>query len=217
MIRVSIRLVNALAEGRPTIVGVPRVERTLTADTSAITDVNGIPEDVVFTYQWIVDDADVPEATGPSYTVQPSDLGKTIKVRIGFTDLDGFREERSSGVVGPVEARSKAVNFWTATVTVKQDATSAGIIGYHVVDAKYLGSGITEGNVTFGASSYVVRSVLLTEGGTLKFTLSPPPSDEEIELWILDTTLRELPSASGRGPSTPTYWWDANFGGFSLG
>ena len=56
----------------------------------------------------------------------------------------------------------------------------------------YPGSGITEGNVTFGASSYVVRGVLLTEGGSLVFTLAPPPSSEEIELWILDTPLREL-------------------------
>ena len=216
VIRVSIRLVNALAEGRPTIAGVPRVERTLTADTSAITDVNGVPEDVVFTYQWIVDDADVPEATGPSYTVQPSDLGLTIKVRIGFTDSDGYEETVTSDVTAPVEARSKAVNFWTATVTVKQSATSAGTIGYHVVDTKHPGSGITEGNVTFGASSYEVRSVLLTDGETLKFTLSPPPSGEEIELWILDTTLRELRLAdadlvksSAPGiPTTAEFIWD---------
>ena len=220
VIRVSIRLVNALAEGRPTIAGVPRVERTLTADTSAITDVNGVPEDVVFTYQWIVDDADVPEATGPSYTVQPSDLGKTIKVRIGFTDIDGFREERSSSGTTPVGERSKAVNFWTATVTVKQGATSAGTIGYDVVDTKHPGSRITEGDVTFVASSYVVRSVLLTEDGTLKFTLAPPPSGEEIGLWILDTPLRELHLADadlavqliGGRPTSADFLWDSQAG-----
>ena len=89
--------------------------------------------------------------------------------------------------------RSKAVNFWTATVTVKQGTTGlADRIGYELVGELYLGSGITEGNVTFGTSSYVVRSVSLSTAGVLDLELMPPPSGEEIELWILDTPLREL-------------------------
>ena len=195
MIRVSIRLVNALAEGRPTIVGVPRVERTLTADTSAITDGNGIPEDVVFTYQWIVGDADVPEATGPSYTVQPSDLGKTIKVRIGFTDIDGFREERSSGGTTPVEARSKAVNFWTATVTVTSHPDVSDAYGYSL--GTYPGSALTQPVVTFGSASYSVNLIQLFRsedtGQThliLRFNQELP--DDARDAWLFEVAGREF-------------------------
>ena len=49
---------NTEATGQPAITGTPRVNETLTADTSGITDPEGTGN-AVFTYQWIrVDDAD---------------------------------------------------------------------------------------------------------------------------------------------------------------
>ena len=213
--KVALSVENRSGDGTVEILGQPKVGRLLSVQVRDLTDPNGLPANPFYTYSWSRcngEDSCQPissAATRSTYRLASEDEGKTIKVTVAYRDSLGYFNSLDSEPVGPVEARSEAVNFWTATVTVKQSATSAGTIGYHVVDARYLGSGITEGNVTFGASSYVVRSVLLTDGRTLKFTFSPPPSDEEIELWILDTPLRELHLADAdlvksSGPGIPT-------------
>ena len=192
--RVDVALLtpNFAAGGAPVIRGAPRVDDVLTADTSGITDADGIAEDVVFSYQWFngATSQDIPGATAASFPLDSSHLGLTFGVRVGFTDAGGSEESLTSAVTSAVGER--AHKFWAATVTVKQGTAGLGGIGYHVVDLVHPGSGITEGTATFGASSYGVRSVLFTGGGNLELTLTPQPSDEEIELWILDTSLREL-------------------------
>ncbi|MBI5161296.1 MAG: S8 family serine peptidase [Micrococcales bacterium] len=61
----------------PAISGTPQVGRTLTA-SSGTWDVQGLS----FAYQWQVDGADVPGATGSSYTVRSNDQGKAVTVRV---------------------------------------------------------------------------------------------------------------------------------------
>ena len=90
---------NTAATGQPTITGSAAVRGMLTAGTSAISDANGI-ENATFAYQWIASDGgvDTPisSATGPRYTVANADEGKAIKVRVTFTDDDGFSESLTS-------------------------------------------------------------------------------------------------------------------------
>ena len=95
------------ATGAPTIDGIAVVDQTLTADLSGISEPNGIDESTL-AYQWVsVDrgtDTDIPGATGSAYTVKQADLGKRIKVRVSFTDGDGYEEgPLESLAVGPVE------------------------------------------------------------------------------------------------------------------
>ncbi len=75
--------------GAPSISGTARVGQTLTADTSGIADEDGL-ENAEFTYQWIrndgTEDADIPGATGSTHTPDENDVGKTLKVRVSFTD-----------------------------------------------------------------------------------------------------------------------------------
>ena len=190
--RVDVALLapNFAAEGAPVIRGAPRVDDVLTVDTSRITDADGIAEDVVFSYQWFngATSQDIPGASGASFPLDASHLGLTLGVRVGFTDAGGSEESLTSAVTSVVGER--AHKFWTATVTVTK--SSSGSIGYDVIEAFHPGSGITEGTATFGAASYLVRGVLFTRLGNLEFSLAPPPSDDEIELWILDTSLLEL-------------------------
>ena len=82
---------NNLATGAPTISGTPQVEQTLTADTSSITDEDGLTN-TDYSYQWIAGGSDIDGATGSSYTLTSSELGKTIQVRVAFTD-DADNEE----------------------------------------------------------------------------------------------------------------------------
>ena len=229
-IRVALSAANQDHSGTVALLGQPKVGRLLWADPSGLADPDGVPGDVVFTYQWVRcldldglpsdDCGDIPGADGPSYRLSEADENRHVGVRVSFHDNLGYLEEQSSAVAGPVEAGSQAADFWTATVTVKEGAPGTEGIGYDIDGSKFPGSGITEGNVTFRASPYVVRSVLLTESGNLEFTLAPPPPDEEFELWILDTPLRELHLADadlavqliGGRPTSADFLWDDQAG-----
>ena len=76
---------NREATGAPTIGGTPQVDETLTADTSAIADEDGITN-VSYSYQWIAGGSDIAGATGSSYTLTSSEQGQTVQVRVTFTD-----------------------------------------------------------------------------------------------------------------------------------
>ena len=94
---------NSAATGAPTISGTAQVGQTLTASTSGISDSNGLAN-AIFTYQWLADDTDITDATGLTYTVGADDEGKTIKVRVSFTDDGGNQETRTSAVTVAVAA-----------------------------------------------------------------------------------------------------------------
>ena len=78
-------------EGAPTISGTAQVGQTLTADTSGISDADGLAN-VAYSYQWLADDTEINGATSSTYTLQASDDGRVIKVRVSFTDDDGGDE-----------------------------------------------------------------------------------------------------------------------------
>ena len=98
---------NSAATGAPTISGTAQVGQMLTASTSGISDSNGLAN-AIFTYQWIAndgtEDTDIQDATGSTYTVGADDEGKTIKVRVSFTDDGGNQETRTSDVTVAVAA-----------------------------------------------------------------------------------------------------------------
>ena len=62
----------------------------------------------IFTYQWIrmdgTNDTDISGASGSSYMLAEADQGKTIKVRVSFTDDAGNAETVTSAVTATVEA-----------------------------------------------------------------------------------------------------------------
>ena len=94
---------NTPASGLPTITGTARVGETFTADTTGISDDDGL-DNAAFQYQWLADDADIASATGANYTLVSGDVGKAIKVRVSFTDDAGNAEELTSAVTGAVAA-----------------------------------------------------------------------------------------------------------------
>ena len=95
---------NTPATGAPTITGTVQVGEALTADTSGITDADGL-SNVQYEYQWMAADAEIAGATGLTYTLVAADEGKAIKVRISFTDDAGNEEELTSEATGAVVAR----------------------------------------------------------------------------------------------------------------
>ena len=94
---------NNAATGAPTITGTAQVGETLTADTSGISDGDGL-DNAVFSYQWVADDADISGATNSTYTLAAADEGKAVKVRVSFTDDAGNDESLSSAATSAVAA-----------------------------------------------------------------------------------------------------------------
>ena len=140
---------NRAATGVTTIGGTAQVGQTLTADTSGIADADGL-DNVTFGYQWIrVDggaDADIDGATSATYELQDADEGKTVKVRVSFTD-------DASNAEGPLTSAA------TDTVTPKPNSPATGaptISGTAQVGEELTAdtSGIADAdgldNVTFG-------------------------------------------------------------------
>ena len=107
---------NVAATGAPTISGTPERGRTLTADTSGISDQNGLTNPG-FTYQWLRDDSPVPGATGQDYTLISDDVGSRMKVRVDFVDDDGNQESLTSAATDEVTRPANVAATGAPTIT----------------------------------------------------------------------------------------------------
>ena len=111
---------NNAATGAPTISGTAQVGQTLTASTSAISDSDGL-DDVSYSYQWIRSDgetdSDIAGATSSTYELTIADQGKTVKVRVTFTDDRGNSESLTSAATGAVAARPNNAATGAPTVS----------------------------------------------------------------------------------------------------
>ena len=94
---------NTPATGTPTISGTAQVGETLTVETSGIDDADGLTAPG-FEYQWLVDGADIAGAAGSSYTLVDADQGKTLRVRVSFTDDADNQESLTSAPTAAVAA-----------------------------------------------------------------------------------------------------------------
>ena len=97
---------NTAATGAPAITGTAQVGQTLTAVTTGITDADGLTSPT-YTYQWIrVDgtEADIAGENSSTYTLVDADLGKTIKVKVSFTDDASHTETLTSAATVTVTA-----------------------------------------------------------------------------------------------------------------
>ena len=98
---------NSPATGAPSINSSAQVDSTLTVETSGIADADGL-ENVSFTYQWVSNDGstdtDIVSAVVSTYTVTDDLVGKTVKVKVRFTDDAGHEETLTSTATGEVSA-----------------------------------------------------------------------------------------------------------------
>ena len=111
---------NNAPTGLPTISGTPQVEQTLTADTSGISDQDGL-SNVSYRYQWIAGGANIDGATGASLALATSQEGQTIQVRVTFTDDTGNSESLTSVATDAVTAKPTPL---TATFSNMPDSHS---------------------------------------------------------------------------------------------
>ena len=98
---------NTAPTGLPAISGTARVGETLTASPVGISDADGLTN-ATYAWQWIANDgtsdADIADATGATYTLTSAEAGRTIKVRVAYTDDGGTEETLVSTATAAVEA-----------------------------------------------------------------------------------------------------------------
>ena len=94
--------VNDLPTGEVNIDGTVRGDETLTADTTALQDEDGLPNDADgYRYQWqrSTDSGgfeDIEDATGQSYTLGDDDVGREVRVQVNCTDGNNTSETLAS-------------------------------------------------------------------------------------------------------------------------
>ena len=117
----TVAATNSPATGAPTITGTARVDETLTAATTGISDADGLTSPT-YTYQWIrvetdSTETDISGATSSTYTLVAADLGKTLKVKVTFTDDASNSETRTSAATAVVAAAAATPTISAVAVT----------------------------------------------------------------------------------------------------
>ena len=180
------QIANSPATGAPGISGTAQVGETLTADTSGIADDDGL-DTATFSYQWVANngtsDTDIAGATGSTYTLAAADEGRTIKVRVSFTDDAGNGETLISAATAAVDATSnnpatgspvingtaqvgETLTADTSTIA-DADGLANAAYGYQWV----ADDGSTDTDIT-GATNSTYTLVNADEGGTIRVWVS---------------------------------------------
>ncbi len=154
---------NTPTTGLPTISGTAQVGETLTADTTGITDDDGL-DNATFSYQWLADDAEINGATGSTYTLADADEGKAITVRVSFTDDAENGEVVTSAATGTVATAVviQPLTASTQSVPSSHDGSATFIFELHfseelVSDFSYVAMRDHVLTVAGGSVTYVRR------------------------------------------------------------
>ena len=210
--------------GAATISGAPQVAQTLTAVTTGIRDPDGLTT-ANYMYQWIrVDggtEADISGANSSTYTLLAADLGKTIKVRVTFSDDASNAETRTSVATATVIAASPSTcgvpdfgsrrNIWTGALTVEAYRVS-GVLVAHGFESIVSVGALAPTTFHIGLNGYTVDGVGVPAGGTLdgdlQFGLTSDLTAAEVaalRLHVCDTAYDF--SAANHVASDSTYTW----------
>ena len=171
---------NSPATGAPTISGTAQVGETLTADTSGVTDADGL-SNVQYEYQWLADDMDISGATSSTYTLTDSEAGKAIKVEVSFTDDEGHEETLTSGATEAVAAAptpnspatgAPAING-TAQVGETLTADTSGVADADgLSNVQYEYQWLADDSDISGATNATYTLVAAEEGKVIKVRVS---------------------------------------------
>ena len=200
---------NSPATGTPTIIGAAHVGQTLTADTSSIEDTDGL-DNAVFTYQWVSSDgsadSDIEGATASTHVVSDLEMGKTIMVRVSFTD----NRENIESLASEPTAEVAGTSIWSATMTVGIDDTNLGYSTSTNVGA------LSRHEFTLDDSSHSVRLVAIGKDGLLSFGLDRALATA-FTLHVGGLPFVSADASPLMGGDGHTYQWDGGRLGWNVG
>ena len=179
---------NTPATGAPAISGTVEVGETLTADTSGIADEDGL-DNVVFTYQWVRNDANISGATASTYTVHNDDAGKSIRVRVSFTDDDGNDESLTSEVVAIPVPDPLTASFDASTVPASHDGSTAFTLEFFFNKEPSLEADAVRDQVLTVTGGDVTGASRTTQGSALRWEITvQPDGDGDVSVTLPRTT-----------------------------
>ena len=188
-----------------------RVPALLTADTSGLSDADGLST-VRYSYQWLRVDGDgrsnettISGATSRTYKLTAADVGKKIKVKVTFQDDGGNHETATSGAYptsGTVTAAAScpaptygggATEIWKGTLAVGEGlGLRYRFYGYSANSSILLGQpfgGLDDATFSVGSNDYVIQMLVSRRGPRTAMQLDNPLSTtdrQQIALYICD-------------------------------
>ena len=182
------------AQGAPAIVGEGISGVTLSLDFSGIQDGDGLPATSTFDIKWYhTDDAATVQGTAATYALSSSDVGKKLRVVVGFTDLDSNAEEVSLASWPATGTIAPALTFSVSPTTLYEDGrvatvTIATVGGVNLDAAKTVNLTIT-GTATKGTDYTIASESLEIASGansaTTTITTISDDVDDDAETVIL--------------------------------
>ena len=225
---------NNAATGAPAITGTAQVGQTLTASQGSIADADGLPATFPddYAFQWIQVDGgtetDISGATSQTYEPVAGDVGKTLKVKVSFTDDAGNDESLTSAATAAVIAAvgtCPAPDYgtrrpiWTGTVTVGPYQSSGVTLAYGFLDSSATDAGtgqvgaLDDTDFDIGPNGYTIDTAAVYEigaqDGDLYFGLTSDLTAAEVDalqLHVCDTE-HKFGDAIHHG-STNSYQWE---------
>ena len=192
------------ASGAPVIMGTAQVGETLTADTSGISDEDGLSS-AVYQYQWLADDADIAGATARAHTLVDADAGAIIRVRVSFTDDAGNDESLTSKATEPVSiaVQQQSANSPATNPPIISGAAQVGQT--LTADASGIADedGLTQASFTYQWSRQDLTSQVVTDmtGATgSSYVLTADDRDSAISVSVSFT------DDAGNDETLTSYW-----------
>ncbi|MCA9217763.1 MAG: hypothetical protein KDB27_32060, partial [Planctomycetales bacterium] len=172
---ISISPVNDAPVGLPVIVGAAQQGQILTADTSGISDADGLGP---FAFQWLRDAVEISGATAGTYSLSSADVGSQISVQVSYTDGHGTAEGPLTSLpTAPVTpSLGSIVVTPTTLVTTEGGAAQSFEISLGSVPTAMVTIPINSSDTTEGTIS--VTEVVFAAGDSGPVTVSVSPVDD---------------------------------------
>ena len=179
---------NTPATGAPTISGAVQVGQTLTADTSGIADADGL-DNAAFSYRWTRSGLDITSATGSTYTVHNDDSGQDLRVRVSFTDDDGFEESLTSDPAAVPLPTPLTGAFDESAVPDSHDGSNAFTLEFLFSKEPSLEESAVRDQVLTVVNGTVTSASRTTQGSALRWEITvQPDGDDEVTVTLPRTT-----------------------------
>ena len=179
---------NTPATGLPTISGTPQVDETLTADTSGISDDDGLTN-VSYSYQWIAGGLDIDGATGSSYTLTSNEQGRMLRVRVTFTDDASNAESLTSAATEAVTAKPTSLTASFSNVPNSHDGQTAFTFELRFSEEFGISYRTLRDHAFSVTGGTVNKAKRLTQGSNIGWTITvTPDSAADVTIVLPSTT-----------------------------
>lgn len=150
----AVQNVNDAPTGLPLITGTAAEDQTLTADVSALADIDGLR---TFSYQWLRNGVSISGATASTYTTSEPDVGSRISLQISYTDGHGTLETVTSSPTDAIQnINDLPIGLPVLSGVFQEDQTLTANVG-GISDIEGLGAfsyqWLRDGSAVSGATS----------------------------------------------------------------